>query len=168
MESYEEGLGVEFAGMGWDGTGLLGVETVLEGKSDDEETSILARKKCFFWLTIKIGWPEGEPKIWEEMQNFLFLYLVIKRVQTFERKSNLSSAKLITMSSSRRIFENKNFLSRVSWLESNSSVDVRPSSKDPTRKWTNRQQLKVPDLVVMPRDWQILARAPFLMLRPQG
>ena len=45
MDSYEEGLVVEFAGMGWDGTGLLGVETVLEGKSDDEETSILARKK---------------------------------------------------------------------------------------------------------------------------
>ena len=55
MESYEKGLGRDFEGMGWDGMGLLRVETVPQGKSDDEETSILARKKCFFRLTIKIG-----------------------------------------------------------------------------------------------------------------
>ena len=47
MDSYEKGLGMDFEGMGWDGMGLLGVETAPQGKSDDGETSILARKKCF-------------------------------------------------------------------------------------------------------------------------
>ena len=45
MESYEKGLGMDFDGRGWVVTGLLGLETVLGEMSDDEETSILARKK---------------------------------------------------------------------------------------------------------------------------